>query len=168
MYTVDPDGNPILNFGREVINSMQSTEITMEVKGTMALKYDFQNMDAGYQVTRDSKTGKEVVKGYVRLKNPPEVVITSSKARVQEKNRERVQLTAFNNAEQELREEIETDIIKKAYEGDFYKKACEESKQALHDALVEILGVGIDREVEVDIDVPGGQNPRNIHIEGGR
>lgn len=153
-FTVNDDDNFLINIGKDVVNTFQSTEISMNVEGEIALKYDFKDMEAHYQVTRDPD-GKEIVKAYLNIKKQPEVVITSSKAKVLRKNRERVQLTAFNQAELELKEKLEGEIIDKAYKGDFYTQAFQESQQELKNAVKSLLEVGINRDVEVIIDIQG-------------
>ena len=150
-FAVDPNGNPLWNFGKEVINSMQSLELSMRVKGKIGLSYDFKDLEAHYQVKRDEHW-KEIVMAYLKIKKPT-VIITDSKSEILHKNRERVQLDAFNQAESELKEKLETEMIKKFIEGNDYEEALKGSQNDLKQAIHNLLSVWVNRTVEIKIDI---------------
>lgn len=152
-FTIDPEGNPIFNIGKEVVNKLQSSEITMEVKGVLGLKYDFSNVENKTKITR-SPDGTEYLKVDIYIKNPPEVVILNSTTTVLKKNRERVQLDSFNQIEQEVKTKIETEQIAEAMRPwGFYDNVYPKSMSTLINTLEALFGVWINRTAKVTIHV---------------
>lgn len=96
-----------------MINKLQSSEIEMEVKGVLGIKYDFSDVDTKTKITR-LPNGTEYLEAHIYIKNPPEVVVINSTTTVLKKNSERVQLNSFNQIEQETKTKIEKDQIAEA------------------------------------------------------
>lgn len=152
-FTLDEDGNPILNYMKERINKMQSIELKMQVKGNLGLKYDFTNVDSDIKY-KQLPNWTELVKADIYIPNPPEVVIMNSKSTVLYKNRERIQLESFNQVEQELKDKTEKAMIEQAMEPwGFYDTEYPGSLKRLEDILQSLLGVWKNRTTQITIHV---------------
>jgi len=153
LYKRDNGDWVVVDAAKRFVNLFQSLKINMEVDAKVALQYDLEHQEMYFNITRDA-TGKEHVKAYIYIPKQPDVIITHSKATVLDKSSERLQVQDFNNVEQKLYEEIKKTIIEDAKRDKIFYEGGQKVAVAQFKKNAETyLNVGIDRTVEVIVDV---------------
>ena len=130
MFKIDEDDWTITSFVKDWVNKIQSKEIEMELSWKLAMQFD---LDKWCKIDVDVKNWKGVA--YVRLPQP-DVIITNSKAKVLSENREWVHLSEFDQAQENLRQELEQKAISDAKnDPNFYEKWKKDVEKQLYDLL---------------------------------
>lgn len=126
MYIESSDDNFFVDIGKRVVNTAQSKNLTMRLEGKLALQYDVKK---SFTIELDHATGEAIV-----LLPKPKVVLTDSKAFIEKNNREFIHLRQFDQAEEELRQTLMTQVIQDA-EADtsFYQRAKQQSEKVFLD-----------------------------------
>lgn len=126
MYIESSDDNFFVDIGKRVVNTAQSKNLTMRLEGKLALQYDVKK---SFTIELDHATGEATV-----LLPKPKVVLTDSKAFIEKNNREFIHLRQFDQAEEELRQTLMTQVIQDA-EADtsFYQRAKQQSEKVFLD-----------------------------------
>ena len=102
----------------------------MELSWKLAMQFD---LDKWCKIDVDVKNWKGVA--YVQLPQP-DVIITNSKAKVLSENREWVHLSEFDQAQENLRQELEQKAISDAKnDPNFYEKWKKDVEKQLYDLL---------------------------------
>ena len=130
MFKIDEDDWTITSFVKDWVNKIQSKEIEMELSWKLAMQFD---LDKWCKIDVDVKNWKGVA--YVQLPQP-DVIITNSKAKVLSENREWVHLSEFDQAQENLRQELEQKAISDAKnDPNFYEKWKKDVEKQLYDLL---------------------------------
>ena len=134
MFTESDDPDSLIeiwkNFLKRWINLFETKELTMEMVGDLALKYDLD----GSSLSVNHSTGEVILK----IKKP-DIVVIDSNAEVINSNGEVFELQAFRNAEMELENSLKQKAIKEAKNNPcFYDVAKQQTEADLQELFKEI------------------------------
>ena len=118
----------VVRLSREQIEALQTKEIEMEFSWELAMQFD---LDKWCSIDINITNWKWVA--YVQLPKP-EVIVTNWKAKIVNVDRELVHVKAYDQAEEDLRKELEQKAIDDALKDpNFYEKWRKDVKDQLKD-----------------------------------